>query len=72
MAPTSDQQHAINEVSQALQHKARFIYWDDGSHCFAYFRYQDNNKFKQFIKKHETLSEGCKWRDTGNRNRSTI
>jgi len=56
MAPTSDQQHAINEVSQALQHKARFIFWDDSSHCFAYFRYQDNNKFKQFIKNMKRLA----------------
>ena len=56
MARTSDQQHAITEVSQALQDNAKFIYWDHSSHHFAYFRYQDNNKFKEFVKNMKRLT----------------
>ena len=51
MCSTSDQLHAINEVRQALEDNARFIYYDHRSKRFSYFRYQDNNKFKRFVKK---------------------
>ena len=57
MAPTTDQQHAIDEVTRALENNAKFIYWDHVSHRFDYFRHQDNNNFKEYIKnlKHLTL-----------------
>ena len=57
MAPTTDQQHAIDEVTRALENNAKFIYWDHISHRFDYFRHQDNNNFKEYIKnlKHLTL-----------------
>ena len=56
MCSTSDQLHAINEVRQALEDNARFIYYDHRSKRFSYFRYQDNNKFKRFVKNMKRLT----------------